>query len=151
MFERKIVNIFLPISFNICFGCSKEQSHWDGSFENPQHNYILVEKWKNFFFRLRSWVIGSAHCLTERNIWVKFNENRWKNSEIWRRHESHDLEVWPWPWVWVAESWVLHTVSLRGTFEWKSFKGFRSQFMEWTRKCSGRNDGRTDRQRWPCL
>ena len=26
-FERKIVNIFLPTSFNICFGCSKEPSH----------------------------------------------------------------------------------------------------------------------------
>ena len=25
-FERKIVNIFLPISFNICFWCSKESS-----------------------------------------------------------------------------------------------------------------------------
>ena len=24
-FERKIVNIFLPISFNICFVCSEEQ------------------------------------------------------------------------------------------------------------------------------
>ena len=23
-FKHKIVNIFLPISFNICFGCSKE-------------------------------------------------------------------------------------------------------------------------------
>ena len=23
-FERKIVNIFLPISFKICFGCSKD-------------------------------------------------------------------------------------------------------------------------------
>ena len=27
IFERKIVNIFLPMSFNICFGCSKELSH----------------------------------------------------------------------------------------------------------------------------
>ena len=27
IFERKIVNIFLPITFNMCFGCSKEQSH----------------------------------------------------------------------------------------------------------------------------
>ena len=27
LFERQIVNIFLPISFNICFGCSKEPSH----------------------------------------------------------------------------------------------------------------------------
>ena len=26
-FSAKIVNIFLPINFNICFGCSKEQSH----------------------------------------------------------------------------------------------------------------------------
>ena len=26
-FERKIVNIFLPISLNMCFGCSKEPSH----------------------------------------------------------------------------------------------------------------------------
>ena len=26
-FERKIVNIFLPISYNICFGCLKEPSH----------------------------------------------------------------------------------------------------------------------------
>ena len=25
--QCKIVNIFLPISFNICFGCSKELSH----------------------------------------------------------------------------------------------------------------------------
>ena len=27
IFERKIVNIFLSISFNICFGCTKEPSH----------------------------------------------------------------------------------------------------------------------------
>ena len=26
-FKFKIVNIFIPISFNICFGCSKEPSH----------------------------------------------------------------------------------------------------------------------------
>ena len=25
--QRKIVNIFLPIIFSICFGCSKEPSH----------------------------------------------------------------------------------------------------------------------------
>ena len=27
VFEPKIVNIFIPISFNTCFGCSKEPSH----------------------------------------------------------------------------------------------------------------------------
>ena len=26
-FERKIINTFLLISFNMCYGCSKEQSH----------------------------------------------------------------------------------------------------------------------------
>ena len=26
-FQRKIVNIFLLVNFNICFGCSKEPSH----------------------------------------------------------------------------------------------------------------------------
>ena len=25
--QRKIIDIFLPISFSICFGCSKELSH----------------------------------------------------------------------------------------------------------------------------
>ena len=39
--------------------------------------------------------------------------------------KSHDLELWPWPGVWVAESWVLQTVSLRGTFEWISIKLFQ--------------------------
>ena len=32
-FQHKIGIIFLPISLNICFGCSKEPSHRDGSFE----------------------------------------------------------------------------------------------------------------------
>ena len=27
IFERKILNIFLPIDFNKCLGCSKEPSH----------------------------------------------------------------------------------------------------------------------------
>ena len=37
IYERKIVIISLPINLNMCFGCSKEPSHWDGSFEYPQH------------------------------------------------------------------------------------------------------------------
>ena len=44
IFERKIVNIYLPISFNICFGCSKEPSHRDGSVEYPQHMFWLRNK-----------------------------------------------------------------------------------------------------------
>ena len=34
---HKVTNIFLFIVCSICFGCSKESSHCDGSFEYPQH------------------------------------------------------------------------------------------------------------------
>ena len=43
--ERKIMIIFLSISLNMCLGCSKEPSHWDSSFEYPQHMF-----WLRFFF-----------------------------------------------------------------------------------------------------
>ena len=40
---------------------------------------------------------GSTYSLTERNIWVKFNENRSKGSGDMKRHKlkgkSHDLDV----------------------------------------------------------
>ena len=44
-FEGKIVNIFLPINFNISYGCSKEP------FENPQHMFWLRNKEINFLVR----------------------------------------------------------------------------------------------------
>ena len=49
IFEREIVNIFLFISFNTCFGCFKEPSHWDGSFEYTQHMFWLRNE-KIIFF-----------------------------------------------------------------------------------------------------
>ena len=48
IFECKIVNIFLPIILSICFGCSKEPSHWDRSFDHPQHMIWLRNKKNNF-------------------------------------------------------------------------------------------------------
>ena len=43
---------------------------------------------------LPSRVIGSAYCLTERDIWVKFNENHLKGSgDMERTRNSHDLEL----------------------------------------------------------
>ena len=45
---RKIVIIFLPINFNICFVCSKEPSHRDGSFEYPQHMFWMRNKENSF-------------------------------------------------------------------------------------------------------
>ena len=32
----------------MCFGCSKEPSHWEGSFEYPQHMFWLRNKKNNF-------------------------------------------------------------------------------------------------------
>ena len=52
--ECKIVNIFLFISFNICFGCSKELSHRDETFEYPQHMFWLRSKKINFNYALFS-------------------------------------------------------------------------------------------------
>ena len=43
-FQRKFVIIFLLISLNMCFGCSKEPSYQDGSFEHPQHMFWLRNK-----------------------------------------------------------------------------------------------------------
>ena len=43
----KIVSIFLAISFDMCFGCSKELSHRDSSFEYPQHMFWLRDKENN--------------------------------------------------------------------------------------------------------
>ena len=47
-FSHKILYMFLPIIFNMCFGCSKEPSHWDGSFEYPQRMFWLRNKKINF-------------------------------------------------------------------------------------------------------
>ena len=58
IFYHKIINIFLSISLNMCFGCSKEPSHWDGSFEYPQHMFWLRNKKDNFqiyVLFLRAW------------------------------------------------------------------------------------------------
>ena len=43
-FERKLTNSFLLVSFNTCFGFSKEPSHRDGSFEYQQHMFWLGNK-----------------------------------------------------------------------------------------------------------
>ena len=40
--EYKIENIFLTNHSNVCFGCSKEPSHRDGSFEHPQHMFWFI-------------------------------------------------------------------------------------------------------------
>ena len=48
---RKIAIIFLSISLNMCFGCSKEPSHQYGSFEYPKHMFWLRNEKNNFKLR----------------------------------------------------------------------------------------------------
>ena len=54
-FQRKIAIIFLSINFNMCFGCLKELSHCDGSFEYPQCMFWLRNKKIVFSQPLLSW------------------------------------------------------------------------------------------------
>ena len=51
----KIAIIFLPINSNMCFGCSKEPSHRDGSFEYPQHMFWMRNKENNFPIHTLIW------------------------------------------------------------------------------------------------
>ena len=45
----------------MCFGCSKEPSHRDGSFKFPQYMFWMRNKENSFPIRTRIW--RSAHCL----------------------------------------------------------------------------------------
>ena len=58
-FYYKIAIIFLPISLNMCFGCSKEPSHRDDSFEYPQHMFWLRNKKNNFLLHILIWGPGT--------------------------------------------------------------------------------------------
>ena len=59
IFQHTIVNIFLPIIFNICFVCSKETSQLDGSFEYPQHMSSL-RNMKIYFLVTKAWFTKSS-------------------------------------------------------------------------------------------
>ena len=64
-FERKIVNIFLLVCFNICIGCPfKEPSHSDSSFEYPHYMFPLRNNKKVFRYTL----------LTKALVMVRFFE-----------------------------------------------------------------------------
>ena len=78
-YELKIVTIFLPINLNMCFGCSKEQSNWDGSFEYPQHMFWMRNKENSF----------PIHTL----IWRPDNNN---NKMWFRKLNWISLIQWTW-------------------------------------------------------
>ena len=59
-FECEIAIFFLSTSLNMCFGCSKEPSYLDGSFEYSQHMFWLRNKKKKF--QLRTLIWGPVYC-----------------------------------------------------------------------------------------
>ena len=44
----------------MCFGCSKEPSHRDGSFEYPQHMFWMRNEENNFPIRTLIWRPGDV-------------------------------------------------------------------------------------------
>ena len=58
MFCLKLLCFCLPIDLNICFGCLKEPSHRDGSFEHPQHMFWLRNNNNNFQLHTHIWRCG---------------------------------------------------------------------------------------------
>ena len=69
----KITIIFLSIVLNMCFGCSKEPSHRDGSFEYPTHMSLRHKK-NNFLLRNLTWglSIGPVKQKKKRKIAIIF-------------------------------------------------------------------------------
>ena len=47
----------------MCFGCSKEPSQRDGSFENPQHMFWMGIKENNFPIRTLIWRPADLKCM----------------------------------------------------------------------------------------
>ena len=58
---------FFYLDKNICCGCSKEPSEWDGAFEHPKHMLKLMDKKSNHNFMLKifvNWGYVSRYGLT---------------------------------------------------------------------------------------
>ena len=90
-FQHKIAIIFLSISLNICYGCSKEPSHLDGSFEYRQHMLWMRNKEDSFPIHTSIWKpdMDAKLCRTwlaifirSQLIWICTVFNRKK--ELWK-------------------------------------------------------------------
>ena len=62
----------------MCFGCSKEPSHQDGSFEYPQHMFWLRNKKNNFQLCILIWGPGSGkrfNMYSQSRVWLFWYQN----------------------------------------------------------------------------
>ena len=82
------------VLLSICFGCSKELSHRDGSFEYPQHMFWLRNKKNNFLLHTLIWgpvflffilfeisdsaifIINMESSCGEKKVWILDSWNR---------------------------------------------------------------------------
>ena len=62
----------------MCFGCSKELSHRDGSFEYPQDMFWFRNKKNNFQLRTLTWGPDADDLLITfaKTVWTKIRTNR---------------------------------------------------------------------------
>ena len=92
--QRKIVNIFLPIIFRICFIFpSKIPSHWDGSFEYPQHMFWLRNEKIIFLFALLTKVLKHYISWTAQdNKWPSFSLGVDGVFDLWPLTSHYDLD-----------------------------------------------------------
>ena len=74
VFVRKNVIIFLSMNFNICFGCSKEPSHWDGSFEYTQ--YMIGWEIRKSIFNYTLFILVPIIKVILRNMITCINTSR---------------------------------------------------------------------------
>ena len=71
--KHKIGIVFLSISLNMCYGCSKELSHQESSFEYPQHMFWLMNKKYNF--QLHTLIWGPEIIICKQTINVMSSKN----------------------------------------------------------------------------
>ena len=123
-FQHKIENIFLPISFYICFGCSKEPSQRDGSFEYKQHMFRLRNKKINFWYGLLIKVIWFSYLNQSESIFLVLIEPAFLNSflanwwllssadHLWKQFRPNTLGL-----IWLQTVWhsdgILKRIFLR--------------------------------------
>ena len=77
---HKITIIFLPNNLNICFGCSKEPSHWDLSLECQQQLFWLRNKKNNLQLQYHVKVhnpLCSLQYLFKK--WIQFLDCSWNH------------------------------------------------------------------------
>ena len=91
----KFAFISLSIHLNMCFGCSKEPSHWDCSFEYPNtHNICFcweIRKTRNVSMG-RGCPSYYKICINRELSLTKGN-NSWRHEAIWAILQLEDIMV----------------------------------------------------------